>query len=224
MEVIAPALVWALIARAQSRSSRVCLFDRPGLGLSVPRPEGAPPNGPVANANEMTALLEALGEAGPFVLVGWSYGGLLARTAGALAPERVAGLVLVDSAQPGQWKVSGPGVWTEAGSSLDMQPADDVLESAPTLGSKPVAVLAAGRREEGMPSQLWEWWRSAQSQGAASISQNVAYWVVEKADHAIPIRAPEAVLASTAAVLDAVRDGAAIDRCPATLATAGITC
>ncbi len=91
------AWVFARSASAQSAVSRVCLFDRPGVGFSGPRPVGAAPNGPVANATEMTALLQALNETGPFVVVGSSYGGLVGRTASAQEPTKVAGLVLVDA-------------------------------------------------------------------------------------------------------------------------------
>jgi pimeloyl-ACP methyl ester carboxylesterase len=48
-------------------------------------------------------MLDASGAAGPYVLVGHSFGGLLLRHFTAHAPGKVAGLVLVDPLDPSEW-------------------------------------------------------------------------------------------------------------------------
>ena len=92
---------WSQAAVAQSESNRVCLFDRPGMGLSPAQGGGGGfRDAPEQDAQEMLAMLQVLGEPGPYLLTGWSYGGLVARTAAAQHPEQVAGMVLVDASSP----------------------------------------------------------------------------------------------------------------------------
>jgi len=74
--------------------ARVCTYDRAGMGWSDPGPAGR-------TLADMTAdldrLLDAAGIEGRVVLVGHSFGGLLARLYAAARPDRVAGVVLVDA-------------------------------------------------------------------------------------------------------------------------------
>ena len=220
------AWVWAKSASAQAEVSRVCLFDRPGVGFSGPRPEAAAPNGPVANATEMTALLQALGETGPFVVVGHSYGGLVARTASAQEPSKVAGLVLVDASSPGQADALdlSQSQMTEGGVPQDWQSGDRAIADGSTMGSKPVVVLRAGKHDVTSPPRLWKWWKEAQARTAASISDNTVLGVVPESDHQIPLKAPDAVVAATNAVIESVTTGEALPPCPTEFAEAGITC
>ena len=219
------AWVLARAASAQATVSRVCLFDRPGVGFSGPRPEGAAPNGPVANATELTALMQALNEPGPFVLVGWSYGGLVARTASAQEPSKVAGMVLVDASSPGQVAAFDlvPSQLSEGGVPQDWEAADQVIADGATMGSKPVVVLRAGRPDGG-PAKFWKWWKQAQAETAASISDNSVLGVVRESGHEIPLQAPEAVVVATNAVIESVTTGQMLPTCPTDFPEAGITC
>ncbi|MEI8081957.1 MAG: alpha/beta hydrolase, partial [Actinomycetes bacterium] len=147
--IIQAAWTWPVIATRQAKTNRVCMFDRPGTGLSPTRPDSAAPNGPVANAHELLALMQALNETGPFVIVGWSYGGLVARTAAAVSPDSVAGLDLVDAVTPAQYRTFDTSGWTEANQDLDMAAAERATGvGGPNLGSKPVVVLQAGLDSE----------------------------------------------------------------------------
>jgi pimeloyl-ACP methyl ester carboxylesterase len=102
--VIIPALgaysaAWLKIQDALAAHTKVCLYDRPGLGWSDPVTSW--PSAP-GMARELHALLEAAGVAPPFVLAGHSMGGPVARMFTHLYPDEVAGLVLVDSSHPEQ--------------------------------------------------------------------------------------------------------------------------
>ena len=77
--------------------TRSILFDRPGTGWSDPGPF---PRRTALEAEELAALLEGAGEAGPFVLAGHSYGGLLAANFARRYPDRTAALVLLDASPP----------------------------------------------------------------------------------------------------------------------------
>lgn len=89
---------WAVVqARLAARGLRSLAYDRAGLGLSDPGPL---PRDGAAAAADLGALLAALGETGPMVLVGHSMGGLMVRAFAAAQAERVAGVVLVDAMTP----------------------------------------------------------------------------------------------------------------------------
>ena len=88
---------WGWEQRAVERFAPVVSYDRAGLGASEP--------GPLPRDGErlVAELHTALGHAGirpPYVIVGHSYGGLLARLFTEKYPDEVAGAVLVESSQP----------------------------------------------------------------------------------------------------------------------------
>lgn len=100
----ASAIEWARVQRAVSAGSdaTVLVVDRGGLGWS----DSAPwPRTPATMADELEALLAALGIDQPIILAGHSMGGLAARLYAARHRGRVAHLVLVDSSHEDQGHV-----------------------------------------------------------------------------------------------------------------------
>ena len=98
--------LWVRVQRQLAQSTRVCAYDRAGLGWSERGPE---PRDARQISSELHTLLEGAGTEGPYVLVGHSYGGLYARMYAARYPNQVAGLVLVDSSHPEQFTRSPEG-------------------------------------------------------------------------------------------------------------------
>jgi pimeloyl-ACP methyl ester carboxylesterase len=94
-----PGSEWLDVQQAVAQETEVCLYDRAGLGWSdsPSRRRTA-----VAMAGELHALLHGAGTMPPYVLVGHSMGGLVARVFIQLYPDEVAGLALIDSSHPGQ--------------------------------------------------------------------------------------------------------------------------
>jgi pimeloyl-ACP methyl ester carboxylesterase len=100
------ALFWFLVQPEVARSTRVCAYDRAGMGWSDPGPD--PRNGQQI-ANELHTLLHNANIPGPYVLAGWSYGGLFVRSYAMQYPEEVAGLALLDASHPEQWTRTAQG-------------------------------------------------------------------------------------------------------------------
>ena len=100
----ATAANWGWVQRGVEQFAPVVSYDRAGLGWSSPGPM---PRDGERLVEELHALLGAAGHRGPYVFVGHSYGGLLARLFTERYPGDVAGVVLVDSSHPRQFGDAG---------------------------------------------------------------------------------------------------------------------
>ncbi|MDT7782120.1 MAG: hypothetical protein QOF58_539 [Pseudonocardiales bacterium] len=90
----APGSSWIHTQREVSARYRTLSYDRAGYGGSDVDPHDRTLGRIV---DDLTALLDALGEKEPVVLVGHSWGGPIIRLFASRAPERVAGMVFVDA-------------------------------------------------------------------------------------------------------------------------------
>jgi pimeloyl-ACP methyl ester carboxylesterase len=91
---------WVLVQREVSGTTRVCAYDRAGMGWSEMGPE---PRDAKQISSELHTLLTKADIEGPYVLVGHSFGGLYMQTYAARYADEVAGMALVDSSQPDQF-------------------------------------------------------------------------------------------------------------------------
>jgi pimeloyl-ACP methyl ester carboxylesterase len=94
-------LSWFAIQPRIASFAKVVSYDRAGFGWSEPSPS---PRRVDHFASELRRLLRAAEIAPPYVLVGHSYGGWIARVYAARHPEEVAGMVLVDAPHPREWR------------------------------------------------------------------------------------------------------------------------
>src|SRR5215218_1384527 len=85
---------WVRVQQDVSSATRVCSYDRAGMGWSEMGPE---PRDAKQITSELHALLEGANIEDPYVLVGHSFGGMYMQTYAARYPEEVAGVALVDS-------------------------------------------------------------------------------------------------------------------------------
>jgi pimeloyl-ACP methyl ester carboxylesterase len=92
-------LEWSAVQPGVAAFTRVCSYDRAGYGWSD---SGPLPRTDRREVTELHTLLANAGVSAPYVLVGQSSGGLIARLYTYTYPEQVAGLVLVDSSHEDQ--------------------------------------------------------------------------------------------------------------------------
>ncbi len=173
-----------------ARFTRVCAYDRPG----TQQWQGAPsrsttvsqPTTARADAADLHALLTAAEVAGPYVIVGHSWGGLIATTFARTYPDEVSGIVLVDPGSQYLQTVLPQEVWTHwmqliAETGLehpDLETPDypasiAALESTPPLPTIPAVVLSADTPFDylgiGDAQAHWPEWIEAHALLAASL-------------------------------------------------------
>ena len=90
-------LSWVSVQGEIGRFTRACSYDRAGILWSEPGPR--PRDGEMI-ASELGAVLDAVGEDGPYVLVGHAFGGAYVRIFAGQNPEDICGMVLVESSHP----------------------------------------------------------------------------------------------------------------------------
>lgn len=164
---------WRAVQDLTASHIRSCAYDRAGLGWSEPGPA---PRTMRQEALELHVLLKTAKIRGPFVLVGQSVGGLLARLYTEVYGKEVVGVVLVDSADENtkvynvnvkRWVTFRelavgrpvPAPHLNGPPSMGYKPEDDYqAEEAQLLylhrqanpqplGSRPLIVLSAAKRE-----------------------------------------------------------------------------
>ncbi len=148
-----------------AKFTRVCAWDRPGTPVGENPSRSDPVLQPTTAKDavaDLHALLSAAGEAGPYVLVGHSYGGLIVRLYASTYPKEVAGLVLIDTLSEGlqdaetpeQWAIQRKLIEGEVRESValyaalervDVDRSFNQIRAAPPLRSIPLVVLSADR-------------------------------------------------------------------------------
>lgn len=133
--------------------TRACAYDRAGYGLSDAGPE---PRDLTASVSDLEKMLAAAGEDGPYVLVGHSYGGLIALGFANHNRGSVRGVVLVDSSHPEQLTAlqSVPEVVTVQ--DMEIAGLADLVGAAEAGALPAEAVLPSA--PSGLPAALQQAW------------------------------------------------------------------
>jgi len=140
------------------RFTRVCTYDRPdirfaGSDITTPRPQ---PHTVDLDVGDLHALLTALGEPAPYVLVAHSYGGLIATLFTRTYPDSVGGLVMVDTVTPLMEQVTTADrltTWDTTNATTSPQVREGVrlidafrkINAAPPQPELPAVVLSADK-------------------------------------------------------------------------------
>lgn len=169
---------WRAVIDEISKTNRVCIYDRAGLGKSDPSPKL--PRTSLDVANDLNALLTKAGIPGPYLLVGHSYGGIHIRMFASQYPEKVLGMVLIDSTHPDQdekWIAALPSPTPNEPESIreareflagrtnpsanpeqiDPKASESQVRAARDLGRKPVVILSHSskfRLDASLPEEI----------------------------------------------------------------------
>jgi pimeloyl-ACP methyl ester carboxylesterase len=197
---------WERVMPLLAPHVRVAAYDRAGLGGSAPAP-GLPVID--RQVDDLTSVITGLA-AGPCVLGGHSWGGILVQLLAFRRPDLVAGLVLVD---PGHEEMEGGlPLALQWGWRIiravhpdelhgDVTAADAALKelraAARPFPDVPVAVLSAAR---GFPRRFRAHWTRLQA-GLAAAAPQGRHVVVDGTGHNIPRNRPGVV---AAAILEVV--------------------
>jgi pimeloyl-ACP methyl ester carboxylesterase len=156
---------WSAVADAVTAHARVLTYDRANRGASdlAPMPRTA-----LDALRDLRTLLARASIAGPLLLVGHSFGAILARLHAFHHPADVAGLVLVDPMHEDQFDVLGPAFstawpgepayiagmrrfwmsgWRDPHNNsdgFDLVASREQARAASALGDLPVQLLTAG--------------------------------------------------------------------------------
>jgi pimeloyl-ACP methyl ester carboxylesterase len=110
---------WSLVQPGVAKFARVCSYDRAGDGWSELGPH---PRTLRQIVYEIHTLLDRAGEKPPFVLVGQSYGGWLARLYAYTYPAEAAGVVLVEAGVDNPWRFTANGKLVRSSDLVKEQP------------------------------------------------------------------------------------------------------
>lgn len=210
-----PLTDWATVIDKLSTGPAALAYDRPGIGRTPPRPAPNPPLPYSAFATELARLLDTLQIMRPVVLVGHSFGSLIARAFAHKWPARVVGVVHVDGGLP-TFDLGGRNQEShidaehdETGTVIDVDAeAEELAAAAPP--SVPTVVLS---RAPGWwypppavapPDQDARWHSHHADLAARSGGVRL---VANSAGHQLPRDAPKLVAYAVDAVVTAVRDG-----------------
>lgn len=95
-----PSSDWDKVMPEVAKFTRVCSYDRAGIGKSGSAPNKLRTGQQIVG--DLRALLAKTGEVGPYVLVAHSFGGMYAILYASQYPNSIVGMVLVDSSHEEQ--------------------------------------------------------------------------------------------------------------------------
>lgn len=220
---------------AIAERTRVCEYDRPGTTLGTDEfsrsdPVEQPRTARDA-ARDLQALIAAAKLPGPFVLVGHSTGGVIVRLYAALAPRRVAGIVLVDALPEAMKPAMNSGDW-QLFRALNVEPPPGLEDYAaletidfdrsfrqmnrarhrhPLRRGLPLVVISRGRPPDlgpglppGFPEALERAWRIGQN-ALARLVPHAERWIAGHSGHYVMFDQPAIVIRAIGRVLREAR-------------------
>ena len=217
---------WAAELPVWRADGRVCVYDRPGLGSSPGRVGTLAVDAGV-HARELRDVLAAAGESGPYVVVGHSYGGLVARAFVSAYPGEVSGLALLD-AMPAGFEALSPSYGTvreEASprTTIDLVASSRAVGSLAPLAHLPLLVLTAGIAPSQFDAETARLLVIEQDRVAAASDDSLRL-TAEGATHQLQDTAPQLVAPAVTELRDAVRESRPVAPCSDRWRALGASC
>lgn len=203
---------WASVIGPLASAGRTCAYDRAGRGSSDPAPSAA--RTIADQAADLRVLLQAAGETGPFVVVGHSFGGDVARVFADRYRDEIVGVVLVDSFSPDletdavhpllgelraeyQSRLDGLRATVASVEGLDW-PRSEAELRATDLAGLPIEILRAPRADPRLDEATNTSIESAVQARHEGLSPgNARYELAWGAGHVIQVDRPDLVIAAT---------------------------
>lgn len=210
---------WYKVFPDVARFTRVCRYDRFGLGTSDPI---AGPRTSARMVAELHELLEKAQITAPYILVGHSLGGLNIHLFASSYPEEVAGLVFLDAIHPELdtriEEILSPAQAQQRREELEMNPegikfadilaSEDQVRSAGPIPDVPIIVIRHGLPFEGGPDwptgKVEALWEELQADLAALSPQGKVI-IAENSHHRIQEDRPDIVAAAIREIFDQVK-------------------
>jgi pimeloyl-ACP methyl ester carboxylesterase len=213
--------IWNELFPQIGRMTRTFAYDRAGLGRSE---LGTVPRSAEQATADLATLLERSGQRPPYLLVGFSLGGILVRHFAHRHPELVGGLLLVDPPAENtyDWALAnrteeqfrvveewireiGPGAWEEWAAIPQILEA---TRAAWPLREVPVVVITATE----IPPQP-DWWDqpyrdhfTSEQQALVARLPSARLVVAGGSTHAVPLERPDVILEEVRKLLAEIRD------------------
>ena len=207
---------WIKIADEISKTTRICLYDRAGLGSS----DVAPGENRTSQdmARDLHTLLVHASVPSPFILVGHSIGVFHVLVFASKYADELVGMVLVDASHPDQWSAINAVLPPESPDEpesikririippaslpekMDIPASINQVKSIKSLGNLPLIVLSHNPTWSINPNlspvlsekieQIWE----NQQNEYANLSSNSTHVIATKAGHYIQVDEPQLVI------------------------------
>jgi pimeloyl-ACP methyl ester carboxylesterase len=202
---------WAHVIQEVSKSTRMFVHDRAGLGWSDAAPH---PRASLEMVEDLHSLLEKAQIPPPYVLVGHSLGGFNVRVFAGRYPNEVAGMVLIDSSHPDQW-ARYAGIVPQFGTlnligGIDLKASAVQVRDINWLGTKPLVVVSRSPHSMPVPTprlpadvteEMEKVWSELQAD-LVTLSANSRQVIANHAGHLIQMDEPQLVID---AITDVVR-------------------
>lgn len=211
---------WIPVQTEIAKTTRVCSYDRAGIKHGGQDPRGSDP-APIprpasAVTNDLHALLEGAGVEPPYVLVGFSFGGLFAQHFAATYPDEISGLMLIESnhfdeARQFEEHLTSEQIETDRqevqnlGEGIDVYASfDEVAAIVDLVPDVPLVVLtgdAQGDWPPGWDPSIFDALRSDQQADLVLLTSQGRQVIVENSGHFVVDDRPDVIIVELKALL-----------------------
>lgn len=203
---------WDSVLSSVSSRTRTCAYDRANIGASDAAPT---PRTTTDMVDDLEHLLAAADEPPPYLLVGFSFGGLVVQQFAATHPDDVAGVVLVESNHPDEARqfeahltprqIRDDRAEVAANpEGVDVLKSFDEVRAAGRLPAVPLVVVTAGAPVEWPPGwnpKVFNRLRSRQQADLATLVPGGRQIFAPQSGHRVPDEQPEVVVRAITDVL-----------------------
>jgi len=215
---------WINVANEIEKTTRICVYDRAGLGSSDVAPSKSRTSKDMAK--DLHTLLVNANVPGPYILVGHSIGGFHVLVFASKYANEVVGMVLVDSSHPNQWSAINAVLPPESPDEpeslkqiriippaslpekMDIPASIIQVKAVKSLGDLPLVVLTHSptwsidpNLSPELSGKIEQVWENLQND-LASLSSNSTHVIATKAGHYIQVDEPQLVIDAILKVIE----------------------